>query len=275
MATFVIPTRNIAIMRTIQYTTEALSELFEAQKIATMPELMDALGTKARRTVYRKLKKLGYRTSYSHRGAYYVLDQGVRFDEHGLWSCGNVWFSRHGTLLSTVEAFVKDSPCGYFVDELDKLLHVGTRDCLRKLVREECLQCSRLDGRRLYTSAASVSARKQIQTRRNRLSAPGSGVPLPGKTLADDELRAFIVLFFSILDERTRRLYAGLEALKTGRGGDGRIAELLGLSIGTVARGRRELLNRDVDARRIRKKGGGRKKLEKKRPKSSEPSRNS
>ena len=79
-----------------------------------------------------------------------------------------------------------------------------------------------------------------------------------------DELRAAIVLFFSLLDEQQRRLYAGLEALKTGRGGDGRIAELLGVDVGTVARGRRELLAQDVEADRVRRAGGGRPALEKK-----------
>jgi hypothetical protein len=64
---------------------------------------------------------LGYRTSYSHRGGYYAPDQGVSFDEQGLWACGDVWFSIHGTLLFTAEAFVKDSPCGYFVDELSEV----------------------------------------------------------------------------------------------------------------------------------------------------------
>jgi hypothetical protein len=80
-----------------------------------------------------------------------------------------------------------------------------------------------------------------------------------------DELRASIVLFFSMLDEQMRRLYAGLEALKTGRGGDTRIADLLGLDVGTVARGRRELLSQDVEVDRVRRAGGGRKAVEKKR----------
>ena len=80
-----------------------------------------------------------------------------------------------------------------------------------------------------------------------------------------EELRAAIVLFFSLLDEKQRRLYAGLEALKTGRGGDARIAELLGLDLGTVARGRRELLEQDVEVDRIRNAGGGRRAGEKKR----------
>jgi hypothetical protein len=87
--------------------------------------------------------------------------------------------------------------------------------------------------------------------------------------LIPDELRAAIVLFFSLLDEQQRRLYAGLEALKTGRGGDTLIAELLGLDVSTVAKGRRQLLSEDIEIDRSRKIGGGRKPSEKKRRRSS------
>jgi len=262
-------------MRPTQYPAEALSELFCAQEIATMPELMRALGTNAKRTVFRKLKELGYRTSYSHRGGYYALDRGIEFDELGLWSCREVWFSVHGTLLATATAFVDGSSCGYFVDELDNVLHVGTRDSLRKLVSEAGLKRSRLGGQYLYTSADSKRGRSQILERRSMLAEPGVAGSLPEQALIPEELRASIVLFFSMLDEKTRRLYAGLEALKTGRGGDARIADLLGLSVATVARGRQELLNRDVETERVRKAGAGRKTLEKKRRKSSRSSRNS
>ena len=82
-----------------------------------------------------------------------------------------------------------------------------------------------------------------------------------------DELKAVIVLFFSLLDERQRRLYAGLESLKLGHGGDRRIAELLGLDPGTVASGRKQLLAQDVEQGRVRREGGGRPPAEKKRPK--------
>ena len=88
---------------------------------------------------------------------------------------------------------------------------------------------------------------------------------MPEIAVMADELRAAIVLFFSLLDEKQRRLYAGLEALKTGRGGDARIAELLGLDAGTVARGRHELLAQDIEVERVRKAGAGRKAVEKKR----------
>ena len=86
-----------------------------------------------------------------------------------------------------------------------------------------------------------------------------------GVRVLPDELKAAIVLFFSLLNEAQRRLYAGLESMKLGHGGDARIAELLGLDPGTVARGRRELLTQDVERERVRRKGGGRKPLGEKR----------
>jgi hypothetical protein len=79
-----------------------------------------------------------------------------------------------------------------------------------------------------------------------------------------DELKAAIVLFFCLLDEQQRRLYAGLESLKWGYGGDRKVAGLLGLDEGTVAKGRRQLLQQDVEIDKSRKSGGGRKPVEKK-----------
>jgi len=87
--------------------------------------------------------------------------------------------------------------------------------------------------------------------------------PLPEPALLPEELRAAIVLCVSVLDEKQRRLYAGLEALKTGRGDDARIAALLGLERGTVVRERRALLAHDVDIARVRRAGGGRTPLKK------------
>ena len=72
------------------------------------------------------------------------------------------------------------------------------------------------------------------------------------------EVEAGLILFFGLLDERPRRLFAGLEALKVGRGGDARVAALLGVDPHTVAKGRIELLRGDIDPTRVRKVGGGR-----------------
>ncbi len=252
-------------MRPNEFSAASIAMLMRKQKIATMPELMAALGTDARRTVFRKLKELPYRTSYSHRGRYYTLDDVAEFDEQGLWAYEEVCFSSHGTLLSTAAATVETAELGYFVDELDNLLHVGTKDALRKLVRDARLTRKEVAARFLYCAADASRRRQQLLGRRALLAEPGVAGPLPETAIMPEELRAAIVLFFSLLDEKQRRLYAGLEALKTGHGGDARIASLFGLDPGTVARGRRELLAQDVEVGRVRKAGAGRKSTEKKR----------
>ena len=133
-------------MRPAEFSTDNLTTLLRRQTIATLPELMAALGTEAKRTVFRKLRTLAYRSSYSHRGRYYTLDELTHFDELGLWSYQDVWFSSHDTLLSTAAATVQASDAGYFVDELDNVLHVGTKDVLRKLVLGVRLTREQLTG---------------------------------------------------------------------------------------------------------------------------------
>src|SRR5207248_1265138 len=87
--------------------------------------------------------------------------------------------------------------------------------------------------------------------------------------VSPDELKAAILLFYSLLDEQQRRLFAGLESIKLGHGGDSVLAEFLGLDPHTVARGRQQLLDQNVSTARTRRSGGGRKPVEKKPPTSS------
>src|SRR3989442_7113876 len=124
-------------MRAESFHADDLARVLRRSKVATMPELKKALGTEVDATVFRKLKQLSYRTSYSHRGSYYTLDETAQFDEKGLWSFDSVWFSHEGTLLATAEAFVENSEDGYFVEELDDLLHVGTKEPLLRLVQQQ------------------------------------------------------------------------------------------------------------------------------------------
>ncbi len=266
--------RKGAVMRPTEFSAEAIVALLRKRKIATMPQLMEVLGTRSRRTVFRKLRELPCRTSYSHRGRYYTLEELAEFDELGLWSYQDIWFSTYGTLLSTAAAVVAAGEWGYFVEELNNVLHVGTKDALRKLVTDTRLTREQVVGQFLYCAADKDQRRRQLLSRRALLVEPGAAGPLPEAAIMPDEMRAAIVLFFSLLDEKQRRLYAGLEALKTGRGGDAQIADLLGLDVGTVARGRQDLRQQEVDAKRVRRAGGGRKSLEKKRRKSSSASKN-
>src|ERR1035441_3325337 len=198
----------------------------------------------------------------------------AHFDESGLWSFQSVWFSRQGTLLDTAQAFVENSPAGYFAEELDHLLHVGTKEPLLRLVQHERVARQPVEGVYLYCSMNPVLRQRQLLARYVLQAEPDLASSLAKAEVVSDELKAAIVLFSSMLDEKQRRLYAGLESLKLGYGGDQRIAEFIGMDPHTVAKGRRELLEQDLEIDRVRKGGGGRKPLEKKRPKSSPESKN-
>ena len=242
-------------MNPIRFPAQRLETLFHDRKVATLPQLKAALGTDVDLTVFRKLSALPYRSSYSHRGAYYTLDTIARYDELGLWSFEDIHFSRHGTLLNTASALVTNAPAGYFIDELDAVAQVPTKDALRQLAQRGRLYRRGLEGRYLYC-AAERERRQQQWAARQAQQSP------------EDDRQAARVLFYSLLDEQQRRLFAGLASWEWGHGGDQRMAQLFGLDVDTVARGRAELFGGQVLRERVRRVGGGRPRTEKKRQKS-------
>jgi len=255
-------------MKTEQFQAAVLRRYLRKHKIATLPELKTALGTKSSMTVFRKLNELGYRTSYSHRGKYYALDELVRFNDQGLWSYGPVKFSRYGTLLETVRMLVINSPMGYGARELEGILNTEVREPLLHLFYEGQIHRIKQSGRYVYVSSDPRQQKQQLLIRQDEEAGLNfTGVPGERNVLGH-RLKASIILFFSLLDEKQRRLYAGLESLKLGHGGDQKIGRLLGVDNHTVAKGRKELLSRYVEIDRIRKKGGGRKSVLKKHPRS-------
>jgi hypothetical protein len=241
-----------------------LRSYLEKEKIASLDQLKQALRTTGTMTVFRKLSALGYLSSYSHRGKFYTLKEIPQFDEQGLWSWHSVWFSKYGNLIETAREFVEASKGGYTVPELEGLLHVECKAALLRLIERKLLEREMIDGLYVYWSKDAAKQRGQRLER----SQHQQGMAYQGLAMAD-ELKAAIVLFHSLLDEKQRRLYAGLEAYKLGHGGDQKIAQLFGIDRHTVAKGRRELLGGEVTTQRIREVGGGRKPQEKKRPKSS------
>ena len=68
------------------------------------------------------------------------------------------------------------------------------------------------------------------------------------------------------LDEKHRRQFVGLWASQLGHGGIQLMARVTGLARNTIARGQRELNEVDLAPGRVRGRGGGRPRLEKKDP---------
>lgn len=250
-------------MRTSTFHSKDLVVLLRHNRIATIDELKTALGTDVAITVYRKLKEVAYHTSYSHRGRYYTLDEVACFDDKGLWSYRDVCFSIFGNLMATAEAFVKQSETGYYSGELEHVLNVGVKGCLLKLVRQGRITRKRVSGLYLYCANCRDRMQEQLLARQIQQAEPSLTRSVVAGEILPDELKAAIVLFFSVLNEKQRRLYAGLESFKWGHGGDRKIAELLGLDVGTVAKGRRDLLSQDVERERVRKVGAGRRSVKK------------
>jgi hypothetical protein len=122
-------------------------------------------------------------------------------------------------------------------------------------VQQNRLSRRELAGRYLYCAKERPRLQEQWAARQAQQSP-------------EDDFQAAMVLFYSLLDEQQRRLYAGLESLDWGHGGDQRMAQLFGLDADTVARGRVELLSGQVLQERVRRVGGGRPRAEKKPPKS-------
>jgi len=60
--------RNYNIMRPLSFDPQALRKHLLRHKIATLPELKNAIGTTTDLTVFRKVKLLDYLSSYTHRG---------------------------------------------------------------------------------------------------------------------------------------------------------------------------------------------------------------
>ena len=243
-------------MPTSQIELQDLVRVLKEQRIVTMEELKKRLGTTAERTLYRKLKLLSYRTSYTHGGGYFTLSEIADFNEDGLWRHDSVWFSQYGTLLTTLEVWVTESDKGYFAKELKRALHVSVKETLLRLVKSGRISREKTSGLYLYCSAKSSERKRQLLARNAEVAAEEPS----------DELKASILLFFAVLDEKQRRLFAGLESLRHGRGGDTLVAELFGVNAHTVAKGRRQVLERDVEIDRIRAAGGGRKRVQKKLP---------
>lgn len=253
------------IMNSQKYSAQALQRLFEHNRIATFEDLQSVLGNPARATVFRKLGELEYLSSYSHRGRYYTMRSIAQFSADGLWSCKAVWFSRYGNLLDTAQALVEQSAAGLSAMELKAMVHIKTKHALKALTDRGRLQRDRIGAAYIYLAADQDIAEDQRNARSTAGQQSLATVMLADPKVATDEAKAALLLFCSLLDEKQRRLYAGLESLKLGHGGDAHIASLLGMDPHTVARGRREMVSGDIGHDRIRDTGGGRLAQEKKR----------
>jgi DNA-binding transcriptional regulator YhcF (GntR family) len=122
------------------------------------------------------------------------------------------------------------------------VLHVEVQDVLHQLHQQGRVSRQIVSGRYLSTATHPAAQRRQLLARRTVEFLP-TVADVSAREVAPEEVKAAILLFYSLRDEQQRRLYAGLESLKLGRSGDRQLADFLDLDPHTVARGRQQLVD--------------------------------
>lgn len=62
-------------MKKERYHSNDLKRLILKNKISSMVEMKEVMGTNVDATIFRKLRELHYLRSYSHRGKYYTIPE--------------------------------------------------------------------------------------------------------------------------------------------------------------------------------------------------------
>lgn len=242
---------------------QRIEDFILSKRIVTFKELQEFIGNTSRMTIIRRLRELSYLSSYSHTGKYYTLGSIPEFSEEGLWDYKSVYFSRFDTLINTCHNFANNSESGYSVKELQDILHVDVKLSLIELQKRGKLYREKCRGGYVYFNKHFPRRKQQLIIRHSQNEATVLNIGKLSSHVITDELKAAIILFYSILDEKQRRLYAGLESLKIGHGGDNLISQLLKTDPETVSKGRKELISGHFEKDRVRKQGAGRPEIKK------------
>jgi len=149
---------------------QVLRDLFRRCPVAQLEALFKTLDTRSRMSVFRRLRDIGYFSSYTHTGRYYTLADVPEFDEFGLWRYQAIGFSQRGTLRATVAWRVEEAGAGCTHTELQALLRLQVHNTLLGLVHAGSIRRERVAGTYVYVSADAECAARQLGARRTRVA---------------------------------------------------------------------------------------------------------
>ena len=170
---------------------EAITELLRSTDVVEFKDLQAALDNASRATTFRYLKKVPYQRSYNHNGRYYTRKDGTRPDRFGLFSFGDIHFSRNGTVAETIKHLVYESVAGWTSRELQDVLHLRVQVFLLSAVREAVIVREKIGGFYVYVHADSTVRELQLQRRREQLDG---GKDAPVEARVDDAVIIAILL---------------------------------------------------------------------------------
>ena len=154
-----------------------VENLFRKRRVVAMGDLCEVIGSSSRMTVFRRLCKIEYVSSYTHAGRYYTLYDIARFDSDGIWFYDDIGFSQNGSLKNTVTYLVHNGDVGKFHLDLERQLRVRVHNVLLDLVRSKQIKRTMIEGQFLYLSSDKARSTKQIE-QRDKLSMQLRRIPV-------------------------------------------------------------------------------------------------
>jgi hypothetical protein len=175
-------------MLTKSESLKSLQKYCLKQQVMNMNVLSKILQTKSRMSIFRRLKEIGYFSSFSHAGKYYTLTNIPQFDENGFWFHQEIGFSRFGTLKATIIELVCGSSAGLTHLELSQLLRIKVYNSLLDLVKKGMVGRQRMKKSFLYVAPEHGKATEQINQKRTATAESVKGVTVVSDTIVIEVL---------------------------------------------------------------------------------------
>ncbi len=170
---------------------DMIVQLLQSKGIVTFEEMQNAMGAASRATTFRYLKQVQYMRSYNHNGRYYTFRDPTLFDRWGLYSQGDVFFSRDGKLGKTVIRLIQESEAGMTQRDLQDLLKVRVQVLLLEAIRHNKIRRELVAGLYLYLHNNSDIGDIQLKSRHTRISSHHS---LPDSKIIEDHIIIEVLL---------------------------------------------------------------------------------
>ena len=163
-------------MPTKKLPAEQLEKLLHQRKCSMLVPLARKLGY-ALISVRRFLKQIGYFRSYTDNGKWYTLRHTPEFSRDGFWQYKGIGFSKHGSLIATIDHLVGHSPAGLTASQVAQKLSHPCHTVLTRLHQADKLDRVKVAGQFRYLSKeAKLNGQQRQQALLSQGADPSSSL---------------------------------------------------------------------------------------------------
>jgi len=155
-------------MKYTPITQTELKELFKRNIAIDMDNLLRTTGS-SRITILRRLKEIGYQTSYDHNGKYFALTEFLNYDKSGLFEHKGIHFFKNGGLQELIIQEINSSEKGYNAEELSSKIKTRVGNQLRLFTKKGMIVRKKYSEVYIYFSIDETYQQKQISNRETEL----------------------------------------------------------------------------------------------------------